>query len=82
MTEENAIYYRKGYQYQYCCQCRERNTQITGCFIHAGDFFAFSPVFNNLVELYQYMDDNNLEVSNNGDPWYCQVKSGNKKKGD
>jgi hypothetical protein len=67
--------YHKGVPYQYCCQCRDRNTGVTGCFIHEGDFKAISPVVPSLVEIFEYMDANGLVVSKE-EKWYCHVKIG------
>ena len=68
MDESNK--YFKGVLYQYCCQCRDRESGLTGCFIHDGDFIAISPVFNSLIELYDYMDANNILVSKE-EKWHC-----------
>lgn len=44
---------------EYCIQCKDKKTGRIGDFMHNGDFTAISPVFDNLIDFFNWCDENN-----------------------
>jgi len=49
----------------YCIQCKDKRTGKIGDFVHNGDFYSVSPVFDSLMDLFAWAKENNKKLEMN-----------------